>query len=151
MSTEDIYNFRKVNDRLITGGQPTGEQLKAAAEDGFTTVINLATFEPGYSLPDEGSLVRSLGMAYHHIPVDWNHPTLQDFDAFESLVKGLEGEKLLIHCAANFRVTAFYSLYARRHLGWTEAQAEEFRKSVWQGSYYPVWEEFIQEIEHQTD
>jgi hypothetical protein len=34
MSTTDIYNYRKVNDRISTGGQPTEEQLRsAAAED----------------------------------------------------------------------------------------------------------------------
>jgi hypothetical protein len=53
------------------------------------------------------------------------------------------GDKQLIHCAANFRVTAFYALYAMKHLGWTEAQAEEFRASIWKGSDYPIWEKFI--------
>jgi protein tyrosine phosphatase (PTP) superfamily phosphohydrolase (DUF442 family) len=42
MSTADIYNYRQVNDRISTGGQPTEEQLRSAAEEGFTTVINLA-------------------------------------------------------------------------------------------------------------
>jgi hypothetical protein len=54
--------------------------------------------------------------------------------------------KMLIHCAANFRVTAFYSLYALKYLGWTETQADAFRASIWQGSDYPVWEAFIAEI-----
>jgi hypothetical protein len=33
-----------------------------------------------------------------------------------------------------------------KHLGWTETQAEDFRKPVWQGSDYPVWEQFIREM-----
>ena len=53
MSTQEIYNYRKVDDQLITGGQPTEEQLKSVAEEGFTTVINLATLNPRYSLDDE--------------------------------------------------------------------------------------------------
>jgi hypothetical protein len=44
---------------------------------------------------------------------------------------------------ANFRVTAFYALYAQKHLGWSEAQADQFRMSVWQGTDYPIWEKFI--------
>jgi hypothetical protein len=44
---------------------------------------------------------------------------------------------------ANFRVTAFYGLYAQRHLGWSEAQAEALRAPIWNGSDYPVWEAFI--------
>jgi len=40
-------------------------------------------------------------------------------------------------------VTAFYALYALKHLGWTAEQAAEFRRTIWQGSDYPVWEAFI--------
>ena len=143
MSTQDIYNCRQVNDQLITGGQPTEEQLRAAAAEGVTTVINLAPINPRYSLPDEPGLVRSLGMAYYHIPVDWEGPKPSDFEAFESVMQDMPPGKTLVHCAANFRVTAFYALYALKHLGWSEAQADEFRASVWQGSDYPVWEDFI--------
>ena len=142
MTTETIYNYRRVNDDLITGGQPTEEQLQSAAAEGFRTVINLATSDPQRSLPDEAGLVHSLGMAYHHIPVAWNDPTEADFDAFERLLQALRPSKTLIHCAANFRVTTFYALYALQHLGWTEPEADAFRASVWQGSHYPVWEAF---------
>ena len=31
MSTEEIFNYIKVNDQLITGGQPTEEQLRDVA------------------------------------------------------------------------------------------------------------------------
>lgn len=144
MSTQDIYNYRKVNDRLITGGQPTEDQLRSAAQEGFTAVINLATINPRYSLEDEESLVHSLGMTYHHIPVVWDNPKESDFDAFEAMMKQFgDANKTLIHCAANYRVTAFYSLYAMKNLGWSETQAEAFRASIWQGSEYPIWEDFL--------
>lgn len=146
MSTEEIYNYRKVNDQLITGGQPNEEQLKAVANEGFNTVINLATINPSYSLEDEDGLVRSLGMTYHHIPVNWANPTESDFAAFETLMQQASQEKTLIHCAANFRVTAFYSLYALKHLGWSEMQADKFRASIWEGSDYPVWEKFVEDM-----
>ncbi len=143
MSTQDIRNFRKVNNQLITGGQPTEEELRAVAADGFQTIINLATIDPRYSLPDEEGLARSLGMSYHHIPVVWEDPKESDLDAFEKLMKQLPAQKTFVHCAANFRVTAFYSLYAMKNLGWTEQQADEFRASIWAGSNYPIWEKFI--------
>ena len=143
MSTEAIYNYRKVNDHVITSGQPAEEQLRAAAAEGFRTVINLAPINPRYSLDDEAGLVQSLGMAYHYIPIDWDNPTESDFAAFEQVMQALPEEKTLIHCAANFRVTAFYSLYAQKHLGWSAAEADAFRAIIWQGSDYPVWEAFI--------
>jgi len=149
MSTESIYNYRKVDDRLITGGQPTEEDLKAAADEGFRTVINLAPINPRYSLDDEEGLVQSLGMMYHHIPIDWENPTASDFAAFERVMQALPEGKTIIHCAANFRGTAFYSLYALKHLGWSTAQGDEFRASIWQGSDYPIWEAFIDNMKKQ--
>lgn len=145
-TTEDIYNYRRVNEHLITGGQPSEDQLRAAAAEGVTTVINLAILDPRYALPDEAGLVRALGMAYHHIPVEWERPTAADFAAFEQVMDAVGQEKTLLHCAANFRVTAFDSLYAVKRLGWTEAEAEALRASIWHGSDYPVWEAFIQQI-----
>ena len=149
MSTQDIRNYRKVDDRVITGGQPSEDQLRAAAAEGVHAVINLATIDPRYSLDDEAGLVEALGMQYHHIPVDWEHPTADDFAAFENVMDALPTEKTLIHCAANFRVTAFYALYALKRLGWSEEQADRFRASVWEGSSYPVWEAFVQDMKRQ--
>lgn len=143
MGTDEIYNHIKVNERLITSGQPTEDQLRDAAAEGFTAVINLAPVNPPYTPVDEAGLVRSLGMEYVYIPVDWNNPTDADFAAFESAMIRLYGEKVLLHCAANYRVTAFYSLYALKHLGWTEEQAGTFRAQIWAGSHYPVWGSFI--------
>ena len=143
MSTEDIRNFRKVDDQILTGGQPTEAQLRSAAADGVQVVVNLATTDPPYSLPDEGGLVTSLGLAYHHIPVEWEKPSDADFDAFVSVMQASAGKRVLIHCAANYRVTAFYSLYAMQNLGWSEAQADALRASVWERKY-PVWDAFVQ-------
>ncbi len=79
MASQDIYNYIKVNDELVTGGQPTVEQLKSLAAEGFVTVINLATIDPARAEVDEAELVRSLGIAYYHIPVEWGNPKETDF------------------------------------------------------------------------
>ncbi len=142
MPTNEIYNAIVVDDQIVTAGQPTEDQLKSAAAEGFANVINLAPTD-SRSLNDEAGLVRELGMAYFHIPVAWDNPLQKDFDAFESAMSQRSVGKTLIHCVANFRVTAFYSLYAQKQLGWTEAQANDFRAAIWQGSDNPVWEDFI--------
>ncbi len=148
MSTEDILNYYKVDDRLITGGQPTEAQIRSAAEEGIQVVVNLATVDPRYSLDDEAGLVQSLGLEYHHIPVEWEHPTPADYEAFVRLMQQNSEKRTLLHCAANYRVTAFYSLYALQHLGWTEARADALRAAVWRRQY-PVWDEFINTIKTQ--
>jgi len=149
MSTSEIYNYLKVDDQVITAGQPTADQLRSAAAEGFITVINLAVNEPDRALEDEAGLVHSLGMAYYHIPVEWEHPTEADFASFEHLMEQIPAGKTLIHCAANYRVTAFYSLYAQKHLGWSAAQADTFRATIWRDSHYPAWERLIAQIKAQ--
>jgi protein tyrosine phosphatase (PTP) superfamily phosphohydrolase (DUF442 family) len=147
VSTTQIYNYIQVNDQIITAGQPSADQLRSAAAEGFITVINLATTPSTPALEDEAGLVRSLGLNYYHIPVEWENPKDSDFAAFEGVMAQIPAGKTLIHCAANFRVTAFYSLYAQKHLGWSEARAEAFRAVIWRGSHYPIWEQFIARIE----
>jgi uncharacterized protein (TIGR01244 family) len=149
MSTTQIYNYIQVNDQIVTSGQPTADQLRSAAADGFTTVINLALSDSDNALEDEAGLVRSLGMDYHHIPVEWGDPKESDFAAFERLMAQIRSSKTLIHCAANFRATAFYALYAQKHLGWSESQADAFRAAIWQSSDYPIWERFIARVKSQ--
>ena len=53
------------------------------------------------------------------------------------------GRKLMLHCAANYRVSAFYSIYAVRNLGWTHQQAYEFMGDIWDLDEYPVWKSFV--------
>ena len=145
-STQDIYHYKKVDGRVITAGQPTEEQLHLASAEGFQAVINLAVHYPGHSLPDEAGLARSLGMAYYHIPVAWDAPQPGDFTRFSQIMDQTAGQRVLIHCIANYRATAFYALYAIQRLGWSDAQASAFIASIWRPAEYPVWEEFIESI-----
>lgn len=144
VTLESIRNYRAVDERHATAGQPSEEQLRAIAAAGFESVINLAPTD-SRSLKDEAASVEALGMKYYHIPVVWDNPTQADFDAFERAMKAAGDSKTLVHCQANFRATAFYALYAMKHLGWSEERAEQFRASVWKGSNLPVWEQFIRE------
>jgi hypothetical protein len=58
------------------------------------------------------------------------------------------GSRALVHCAANFRVSAFHGLYAMKHLGWSVERAEAFRAPIWDSSDDPVWEAFILQMQH---
>lgn len=147
MSIATIYNVVKVDDHLITAGQPTEAEIRAVAAEGVDTVINLAPHDSQSALPDEPGLVRSLGMDYHYLPVAWDSPSEADFTAFAGVMDGLAPEgRTLLHCAANFRVSAFYGLYAIDRLGWSVDRAEAFRAQIWSSSDYPVWERFIQSM-----
>ena len=137
-----IYNFRAVDEMLITGGQPTVRQLQNVAEAGFQTVINLALHDqPRYSLPDEPGTVAGLGMTYVHIPVLFESPTEANLLAFFDAMDAHRGKKVLVHCAANMRVTAFLGLYWAIRLGWPEERAFQLQRALWQPN--EVWSGFM--------
>ncbi len=146
MTFNYIYNYLELNPNLSTSGQPTADQFRALATDGFTHVINLATSDSSSALADEAALLDELGLTYVHIPVVWDDPQPADFAAFEAAMAALpEDGRTLIHCIANYRVTGFYSLYAQKHLGWTAEEAAALRARVWDVADYPVWQQFLRE------
>jgi hypothetical protein len=51
--------------------------------------------------------------------------------------------KVHVHCAANYRVSAFYSLYALERGLCTEDQAERLVRDVWDPAEFPAWHELI--------
>ena len=145
-TVDGIYNYRDVDGSLATSGQPNEEQLLYAARQGFEVVIDLALHgDPRYSLKDERASVRSLGMEYVHIPVDFQSPRQLDLEQFFSAMDAHRGKKILVHCAANKRVTAFLGLHRTMKLGWPVEKAFALMHTVWEPD--PVWARFISERE----
>lgn len=147
----DIYNFRPIEAKLSTSGQPTEAQLKAVAAGDYEVIINLALHNhPRYSLPDEPGLVKKLGMEYVHIPVQFDDPQEEDLLVFMAAMEKYKHNKLLVHCAANMRVTAFLGLYRVIKQGMTEDEAFAPMRSVWQPD--KIWSLFISEmlVKHQS-
>lgn len=142
VKVSDIYHFYPVSATLVTSGQPTEAQLGAVAADGYHVVINLALHDqPRYSLPDETGLVAGLGMEYIHIPVEFDDPREEDLLVFFEAMEKNKHRKMLVHCAANMRVTAFLGLYRVLRLGMEERQAFEPMRSIWEPD--EVWVSFI--------
>ena len=142
---EDIFHFLALSDSLYTAGMPTAEQLAGAAASGVQVVINLAMPDSERALPDERSLVESLGMKYIGIPVLWDHPTRGDLDEFMDAMDTNKQARLLVHCQANYRATGFVTLYRILRLGWDQAEAFVDLQRIWDPDEYPVWKRFIEE------
>jgi len=142
MALDDIKNFIRVSEGLGTAGQPTEAQVAEVAAAGFSAVVNLGILDPKYCLPDEAGLVASLGMDYRHIPVIFDAPAVEDFRAFVATMDGWADKRVLAHCAANYRVSAFVALYGELRLGWTRARADEHARRLWQPN--TTWRELIE-------
>jgi protein tyrosine phosphatase (PTP) superfamily phosphohydrolase (DUF442 family) len=144
MAIEDVKNFVSLSEHLATAGQPSEQQVQDVARAGFEVVVNLGLLDPRYCLADEAGLAGSMGMAYHHIPVDFGAPRFDDLRKFFDVMDGVRDKKVFIHCAANYRVSAFVALYGQARLGWSASQADAHIRRVWQPN--DTWEKFIEEV-----
>jgi protein tyrosine phosphatase (PTP) superfamily phosphohydrolase (DUF442 family) len=142
---EDIYNFLALSDTLFTGGMPKADQLSDAAQRGVQMVINLAPHSVPDALPNEEELVNSLGMRYINIPVIWTTPTTDGLDRFMAIMEENKDKKILVHCQANFRATAFVALYRILRHGSEPREAIEDMHKIWDAEDYPLWKMFIEE------
>jgi len=141
MPVAEIKNFLEIRPGLVTGGQPSEEQLRDVAHAGYEVVVNLGLLDPRYALADEAGLVRSLGLEYHHVPVVFDAPTVEEYERFESILAAAGAKRVFVHCAANLRVTAFVSLYGEERLGMTRSDAEALASRFW--SPNAVWQSFL--------
>lgn len=141
----DIRNFLQLTDTLLTGGMPTADQLGHAARAGVKLVINLAPFDPESDLRDEPSIVKSAGMEYLNIPVDWESPRRSDLDEFMNAMEANLDRKVLVHCRANYRASGFVALYRVLRLRWQVDAAMQDLHRIWDPDEYPVWKTFIEE------
>ena len=142
---EEIYNFLALSENLFTGGMPTSEQLADAAQRDVQIVINLAPHEVSNALPGETELVTSLGMQYVNIPVIWTTPTKDGLDRFMDLMDENKDKRILVHCQANFRATAFVALYRILRQSWSAEDAMAGMRQIWDTEDYPIWKMFIEE------
>ena len=141
---EKIYNHLQLSDTLYSSGMPTPEQISSLATDGIQVVINLADPHSEGWMPNEKELVESQNIAYHNIPVDWDNPTTDELNKFSAIMDIHQHKKILIHCQANFCATVFIALYRTNRLGWSEKNAFEDLKKIWNPAEYPVWQKFIE-------
>lgn len=108
---KNILNYIKINELISTSGQPTIKQFSLIAQEGFEVVLNLALHDSSNAIENEDKVVTSLGMSYFHIPVNFEEPKLSDVKLFLNTLQALGANKVWVHCAFNYRVSAFMYIY----------------------------------------
>lgn len=136
-----IYNFRRLSPSLTTSGQPNEAQLGGLRDAGIRVVVNLALKDSPGALVDEAGTLTALGAQYIHIPVVFSAPSESDFATFVALMDDVGDTPVHIHCAANYRVSAFLYRYRTERLGWSEVAARPDLEAIWQPD--AVWQKFL--------
>lgn len=137
----EIYNFKQVSDLLACAGQPREGQLQSIADNGYKVVINLGLADGKYALADEAASVAKLGLAYHHLPIIFDDPQLSELVDFIKLMNEHSHQKTLVHCAANYRASAFTGLYLFSADSLNQYEMQQFIEDVWQPD--GIWQQFI--------
>lgn len=90
---------------LITGGQPSEQQLKAfKAAGGEVVVDNRDPMEPRPF--DEPAVVRAAGLEYVNLPIVEGAATAHTMKRMHEVLRKLEGRKALVHCNSGNRTSA---------------------------------------------
>jgi protein tyrosine phosphatase (PTP) superfamily phosphohydrolase (DUF442 family) len=145
-AVEDSYNFRRVSETVTTSGVVMPEALGGLAAAGYELVVNLLPEDSEHAVEDERAIVERQGLAYAYIPVDFASPRRSDFESFAAVMDANPAAVTHVHCAANYRVSAFYGLYALRKRWWTVEQADEHIAGLWTPAEHPVWRAFIASV-----
>ncbi|MGL5941149.1 MAG: protein tyrosine phosphatase family protein [Waterburya sp.] len=138
---QQIEAFLPISPTLATSGQPTTEQFGDILSEGYSLIVNLATPASSNWNPDEQAIAQNLGMEYVGIPIDWESPTLKDFEHLADLLDENPERKIWVHCAKNMRVSAMIYLYHRLRKGYSEATARRYLEQIWQPN--ETWQNFI--------
>lgn len=137
----EIKNYRQLSSILASAGMPKKHEFTFLKQSGYKHIINLI---PG-SFIGEKKKVNELGMTFDQIEVDWNEPTLKNFQQFVKLMKTYHQEKVIVHCRLNYRASAFTYLYQLTQLDVEKSVAQKHMYSVWRPE--GKWLEFISKVQ----
>lgn len=140
---QTLYHFRQNTDLITSSGALTDEALPQLVALDYQLVINLLPDSNKNALADEQQRIESTGISYFYIPVDFTNPTEQQYQEFSKILNTHQSLKTHIHCAANFRASAFYAVYAFEAGQWSQQKAEAFITNIWQPQQYPIWWSFL--------
>ncbi len=135
-------NIVEVSPRLVTSGQPTAEALAGLRAQGFDAVVYLAPPTVSDAVRDEALIVGRQGLMFVNIPIRFDAPAEQDFEALAAVLKGLSERRVLVHCQINLRASSMVFLYRVIAAKEDPARAYEAVAAVW--SPEGAWKRYLQ-------
>lgn len=144
----DIRAWQRLDDHTTTSGKIEEKDVARLAAIGVKHVINLALDDHPEALADEAALLAGHGLSYTHIPVPFDAPNEDHFEAFRSALEEASSAPVHVHCIMNFRVSAFFYRLNRDHRGMPEAEARALMEKQWaphktSDPRASVWADFI--------
>lgn len=144
LTSIDIENFGRVNERYYRGAQPDHDDYTDLAAIGIRTLINLTGDD---AEADEQALVEGAGMKYLQIPMTTHEqPTLEKVAAFLRIVNDPAHQPVYVHCVGGrHRTGVMTAVYRMAQDGWTADQAfDEMKRYKFGAAFlHPEFKEFV--------
>jgi protein tyrosine phosphatase (PTP) superfamily phosphohydrolase (DUF442 family) len=133
MTTSDplfgLANACQATPTLITGGQPTAEQLRAFKAAGGAVVLDIR--DPMEQRPlNEPATARELGLDYVNVPVISGELTDAAIERILEVLRANKEKQVLFHCASANRVGGALVPFFMLDLGMEEEEATELAMRV---------------------
>ncbi len=114
-----MSNFKKIDDDIFIGPQPTAQDLQEAKQQGIKTVIDFRM--QAETATSNEMLTKIAGLGYASIPVNKADLSSAQIGQLERVVNSQEGP-FLLHCATGARAALLFSLNQARQHGWSAEQ-----------------------------
>jgi uncharacterized protein (TIGR01244 family) len=136
-----MTKFRKIEDGIYLGAQPTREDLMEMRNRGIRTVIDFRL--PTETATPNEAMVRACGLDYANIPVNKAQLSAEQTDDLAKAMNEKPGP-FLVHCATGARAAMLLALAEARKHGWTaERTFEEARRMGFDLQGSPEFSRFI--------
>ena len=117
-----IANACQATPTMVTGGQPTAEQLAAFKAAGGVLVLDIR--DPMEARPfNEPAKMKELGLEYANIPVVAGQVNEAILERILEVIRANQGRQILFHCASGNRVGGALIPHFMLDLGMEEEDA----------------------------
>ena len=112
--------FKRLQNGVLIGPQPSEDNLRQAKRDGIKTVIDFRM--PNETPTPNSELVARSGLQYVNIPVNKASLSIDQVDELDRVMRDKDGP-FLIHCATGARAAILLVLSKAKQNGWTAQRA----------------------------
>jgi len=117
-----VVNACQVSPGVVTGGQPSADDLERFRAAGGTSVLDLR--DPMEPRPlDEPAVAAELGLEYVNIPVNSGSLTDQTLERVLDVLRSAGDRTVFVHCGSGSRVGGALLPYLMLDLGLNEEDA----------------------------
>lgn len=122
-----MHQFRKIENDLYIGPQPSEDDLTEAKRRGIKTVIDFRL--PNETATDNENLATRIGLDYVNIPVNKSDLSVDQVAELDRIMQEKE-KPFLIHCGTGMRAAMLLSLVKAQKNQWSAQRTFDEARSM---------------------